>query len=95
MSDTTQNGYMVYCPTLAERCWRKAGWHYQLQDLPDDAPTEGWAMTHVRLNLSFVDRLRLLMTGRLCLDVRQAFNTPVDTVVSATSLQILHPGEQF
>lgn len=90
-----QNFASVYRPTLAERFWRKMGFRYHLQDLPEDAPTEGWAVTHIRLNVLAMDRFRLLMTGRMRLDVRQAFNTPVDTVVSASSLQILYPGEQF
>lgn len=90
-----QNFCMAYRPTLAERFWRKAGFRYHLQDLPDDAPTEGWAMTQVRLNVSFTDRLRLLLTGRMRLDVRQAFNAPVDTVVCATSVEILRPGARF
>lgn len=90
-----QNLCMEYRPTLAERFWRKAGWRYQRQELPDDAPTEGWAMTQVHLNVSFADRLRLLLTGRVRLDVRQAFDTPVDTVVCATSVEILRPGARF
>lgn len=86
---------LEYRPTIAERFWCKAGFRYHLQDLPDDAPSDGWAMTHVRLNVLFSDRLRLLLSGKLRLDVRQGFNTPVDTVVSATSIQILRPGAQW
>lgn len=96
MSDITQNGCQVYRPTLAERFWRKVGYRYHLTDLPEDAGAmPGWAMTNVRLTLSFTDRVRLLLTGRIRLDVRQAMDVSVETVISATSLQILYPGEQF
>lgn len=94
MSDEAQNAScMEYRPTFAERFWRKAGYRYHLQELPDEADgMPGWAMTHVNLTLSFTDRLRLLISGRMRLDVRQAMSESVTTVISATSVEIVRPG---
>ena len=94
---TTPNAcYMEYRPTFAERFWRKAGYRYQLQELPEETSTmPGWAMTRIYLHFSFMDRVRLLISGNLHLDVRQAMSESVTTVVSSTSIDIMRPGERI
>jgi len=93
MTEVTENGCMVYKPTLVERFWRWAGYRYHLQELPEDSNNmPGWAMTHIRVNFSLADRLRLLISGRVQFDVRQAMSAEVESVISATSISIRQPG---
>ncbi len=87
-----------YRPTFMRRAWRRLGWCYHLVDLPETPEVErmpGWAMTHVRLEFSIGDRLRLLLTGRVRLDIRQKLSADVADIVSATSIEILPPGRDF
>lgn len=95
----TENAFaMEYRPSLSERFWRALGWRYHFVDLPETPEVEkmpGWAMTHVRLSLSFGDRLRLLFTGRVRLDIRQKLSSEVMDIVSAASIEIYPPGKQW
>ena len=88
------DGAMYHRPTMLERFWRSIGFRYHLVDLPDDLePSRGWMMTRVHLDFSLADRLRLLLTGRLRLDIRQAPNVAVDDCISAASWRIAAPYE--
>ncbi len=95
----TENAFaMEYKPSLAERLWRALGWQPHHADLPETPEVEampGWAMTTICIEFSLIDRLRLLLTGRLRLDVRQAMDARVNEVVSASSHEILPPGKPF
>jgi hypothetical protein len=89
---------MEYRPTFMHRAWRRMGWRYQLVDLPETPEVEGmpgWAMTHVRFHFSLADRVRLLPTGRVRIDVRQKLSADVMDIVSAASFEILPPGREF
>lgn len=82
---------MEYRPTKAERFWKALGFRYHLSDLPDDAPQEGWMMTKTVIKFSMADRLRLLLSGELRIDIRQATGTKVYRCVTAVSFEITHP----
>lgn len=89
---------MASRPTFMQRAWRRLGWRYHLVDLPETPEVErmpGWAMTRVRLEFSFGDRIRLLLTGRVRLDIRQKLSADVADIVSAASIEILPPGRDF
>lgn len=89
---------MVHRPTFMQRAWRRLGWRYHMVDLPETPEVErmpSWAMTRVRLQFSVGDRLRLLFTGRVRLDIRQKMSAVVADIVSATSIEILPPGREF
>lgn len=89
---TVQNFAVEHVPTRAERFWRALGFRHHHFDLPKEAEgLPGWAMTKVRLEFGMLDRLRLLTTGRLHLDIEQAMDARVDTVASATSWRIGRP----
>ena len=89
-----ENLAMVYVPTLRERFWRALGFRYHHVDPPPAAEgMPGWMMTRVRLDFSVLDRLRLLLTGSLRLDLSQSTNVQVDTCVSSSSWRIRAPGE--
>ena len=93
-----QNGYCVTrVPSLRERFWRSLGYHYNLVDLPETPEVDkmpGWALTHINLTMPWHERLRLLLTGRMKIDVRQKFSADVAEVVSAASTYIFYPGER-
>lgn len=70
MTDTAQtepqNFCMISTPTLAQRFWRWAGFHYHLgEDPPGVEGMIGWMKTDIYLDFGWPDRLRLLLTGRL------------------------------
>ena len=87
----------MYKPSRVERFWRKAGFTTAHAELPEgiEATHPGWMMTNTRMHFSFGDRLRLLLTGRLHLTLRQATSQEVDEAVSAMSHRILYPGESW
>ena len=89
MNDTA----MHYAPTWRERLWRKLGFRYQRNDLPDgiDATHPGWMLTTAVFHFSFLDRVRLLASGKLHIDIRQATTQQVDESVNAISHEIQPP----
>ena len=96
---TPENSFaMVQRQTFMQRAWRRLGWRYHMVDLPETPEVDrmpGWAMTRVRLQFSVADRMRLLFTGRVRLDIRQKMSADVADIVSATSIEILPPGREF
>ena len=92
MSENTQNFAMEHKPTRRERFWTRLGYRYFLVDLPDDAAQmPGWMMTTTRLEFSIADRLRLFLSGKIKIDIRQATDVPVEKCVSAASFSITPP----
>jgi len=89
-------GYaMHHVPTRMERLRRALGFRFHYGEEPegiDELP--GWMCTEVRLNFGFLDRLRLLATGRL--HIRLIQHTPVQCDFSRNRLdwQIKAPGER-
>lgn len=62
---TTLGGYCARTP-LTQRIWRSLGFRYHLGEEPEGIDNlEGWMCTEMRMRFSFLDRLRLLATGRL------------------------------
>ena len=96
---TPENSFaMVQRQTFMQRAWRRLGWRYHMVDLPETPEVDrmpGWAMTRVRLQFSVADRMRLLFTGRVRLDIRQKMSADVAEIVSAASIEILPPGREF
>ena len=93
----TPNAFaMVYVPTVAERFWRNMGYRRYPSELPEDARAmPGWAMTNIHLSVSFADRVRLLLSGKIRIDCEHAMSESVDTVITASSVTIMRPGEKF
>lgn len=93
------NGYaMERKTTLRERFWRKMGFHFHLGDEPDGtdaAGMVGWQKTHVNMDFSLGDRLRLLLTGRLRITVTQHTDAPSPSIIkNRTDWEIGAPGER-
>lgn len=79
-----------YKPTRMERFWRWMGYRYHLAELPE-TDMLGWMMTKTRFTFSVADRFRLLLSGTLALEMRQATDVEVTKCVSAVSFSIKPP----
>lgn len=97
MEDGNSSFSMMHRPSLLERIWRWFGYRSVRVDLPDGIGEKypGWMMTETRMNFSVADRIRLLISGRLQLTLRQATSQQVDEGVSAMSHRILYPSEDW
>jgi hypothetical protein len=89
-------GYAAYhIPTRMERFWRSMGFRFHHGEDPegvDDLP--GWMRSEIRLNFSFSDRLRLLLTGRLRLTLTQYTPVQCDFAKNRLDWSIKAPGER-
>lgn len=86
----------IYVPTLRERFWRRMGFQLHMGDDPEGTELlSGWSRTTIGFKFSIADRLRLLLTGRLRVDVSSHFDTPSPSVViNRTDFRILAPGDK-
>lgn len=82
MTNTMENDRaMCSTPTLAQRFWRAMGFVYHLGEEPEDAEAlPGWMRTDMRMHFGIVDRLRLLMTGKLFIASIVSTDTPSPTI---------------
>lgn len=90
------NEAMFQKPTLLRRFWRSLGFRYHLGDEPDGINTlDGWMRTDMRLEFGVVDRLRLLLTGRLFVASIVHMDTPSPAICkSRLGWRIYAPGER-
>jgi len=93
MTDAT-NGVYTFKPTLKQRFWRALGFHFHLGEEPEGIDRlPGWMKTEISLNFGWIDRLRLLMTGRLRVHSTVYFDTPSPMVCkSRVDWHALPPG---
>jgi hypothetical protein len=96
MMDTAQNYVQHHIPTLRERVLRRLGFRYHLGDEPDGIDgLEGWMRTDIRLEFGVLDRLRLMLTGRLLVSSIVHHDTPPASIVkSRVDWRICGPGER-
>lgn len=90
------NEAMFHKPTIRERFWRALGFRYHLGDEPEGVERlEGWMRTDIRLDFSILDRLRLLLTGRLFVALIVHTDTPSASICkSRMDWTISAPGER-
>lgn len=89
--------YSVPMPTLRQRFWRAAGFHYHRGDDPPDIETlSGWMKTDIRIHFGFTDRLRLLLTGKLFVASVVHMDTPSPMICkSRADFLIYAPGDDW
>lgn len=82
-------------PPLAFKVWRKLGFRraWSLRPEPRDGFAEGWIVVQSETRFSFVDRLRILVSGRV--SVEHVVQTDVAVLRShtETDVGILPPWE--
>ena len=83
-----------YRPTLTNRLARALGFRFHLGEEPHGVGNmPGWARTTVRLKFSVGDRLRILLGGRLHVDLTHYADQQFDEMKSRTDLRIPAPWE--
>lgn len=94
-SATATDGAFYYRPTLAERFARLLGFKYRQGEEPSDIDAlPGWAQTRIGLRFTVLDRVRLLVTGRLDLTVTHYANRQIDTQKNRIDLRFPAPWER-
>lgn len=88
-----ENGYTaVHKPTLVERVMNVLFPQQYLQPAPDE---DGWApgeiTTDTVITLSLGDRLRVLVTGKAVVRMRQQADVDVKRVRTRSAFSVLHP----
>lgn len=102
MTDTTGasddgNYAQMYVTTFREKFWRAIGFRFHLGGEPPDAENlEGWSKTVTHFRFGVPDRLRLLLTGRLKVEITQAFDVPSpSTIKNRVDYRIIEPGGKW
>jgi hypothetical protein len=86
---------MEHRPTIGERLARRLGFRFSLGEEPGYTEGfEGWARTTVRFQFTFLDRLRILASGRLNVDLTHYADKKFDQMRTRTDFRILAPWEQ-
>ena len=103
MSEVTSGGgayYVVEKETIRSIVWRKLGFRHRFdEELFDwrnkEPPEEGFVVgaitTNVTIRVSFLDRLRLLVSGHAELSVYTKTNVEIDRAVSRSEFAVLPP----
>src|ERR1700721_173972 len=88
-----RNMCAYHVPSLSERLWNWIGFRYHHHyDVPIDASLTGWLRTDVYFRFGFLDRMRLLLTGKLRVHVTTHMDTPSPREVkSVTDWHIVAP----
>jgi hypothetical protein len=97
MEQAASGGCYYAAPKFKEKFWHALGWRYHLGKEPPDADQlEGWSQTHIKFHLGWLDRGRLLLTGRLVVVVTNQFDAPApSTIKSRTDFRIIEPGGRW
>ena len=99
MSDST-NGGVFYSPEPRPTIWRRLGFRHRFdqelfdwkwEDPPEEGFAEGFITTNVTITVSFLDRLRLLLSGRAELSVYTKTSVTVDRAVGRSEFSVLPP----
>lgn len=82
-----------YVPTLAGKFWRALGFRHHHGDDPEDIDKlEGWSQTVVHFRFGFLDRLRLLLTGRFKVTITSSYDAPSPSIIkNRTDYRIIEP----
>lgn len=87
-----ENGYAVYRPSFVERFWMRLGYRYHLgEDAKDIENLPGWMCTETRMRFSIMDRIRLLLSGRLHIKLVQHLPVKCDFSRNRLDWQIERP----
>lgn len=82
-------------PTLRERFFRRLGYKFTLGEEPENIDgMPGWAKTKVRFQFNLADRLRLLTSGSLTVELTHYTDKPFDVMKTRTDYQIMPPSHR-
>lgn len=82
-------------PTLGQRLRWQLGYGYRalVEFGPEPTNFHHWAKTVVVVRLDYLDRLRLMLTGALQIDVEHRMSAPVE-MESISSVCLIGPGDR-
>lgn len=86
--------YMEHIPTWRDHARRLLGFRRNFPDVDANekaAIMPGWFRTVVNVHVSFGDRVRLLVSGRMRVDIENRCDVSVRDVVSASAVSIVSP----
>lgn len=87
-------GVMAFKPTRTQRFWLALGFCWTIGAEPVGADKmEGWMRTDIGMHFGFMDRLRLLLTGRLRIHLTQHLPVRCDFSRNRMDWRIVPPGE--
>jgi hypothetical protein len=99
----TENAQAFYAaPSWKQRFWWRLGYGFlglQRHDLSEwsSEETPGFAVgaisTRIEVHVSFADRLRLLVSGRMSIEASTKTSAPVDRAMTRSVIAIMPPGE--
>lgn len=93
MTEATHGAFETK-PTLAQRAARFFGFRYHLGEDPEGVDAyQGWMVTETRMHFGFLDRVRLLVSGKLHIKLVQHTPEEVDDFRNRLDWRILPPGE--
>lgn len=82
-------------PSLSRRLWWRLGFgRHDFSSIDEDleaAKLPGWFRTDVMIYVSFMDRVRLLISGKATMQIENRSNVVVDTVISRSTFWVERP----
>jgi len=95
VNDRVIAGYQEYVPSLGDRLRRAFGYRRDSQRFDEEPPgCPHWAKTVVAVRFSLLDRLRLLATGAVNVELEHRTDVEVSKMVTKTSLTLIGPGDE-
>lgn len=92
------NGFCKeYVPTVGDKLRMFFGYKFHhVYEPPNLDPKKyvGWMMTKVNFKFELKDRLRLLLTGKLSIEIAQHTTQQVDESINSVSFKIFAPFER-
>lgn len=86
---------MKHRPTTLERLARRLGFKFHLGEEPEGVDAwPGWARSEIRFKFPFLDRLRMLVSGRLDVSVTHYADVRFDEMRIRTDLRFPAPWER-
>lgn len=83
----------AYKPSRTERFWRALGYCSHRPVMSEEGEKlPFWIMTNVNVNMSILDRIRLLISGKMIVRTETRTDVPVATTITASSVEIERPG---
>ncbi len=94
--DTATHGVYYHEPTWRERFWPRLGFHHAHAPRPDedelkDGWAESWFVVETYVTLDWLDRLRVLVSGKLHVDHAIKTDVPIGRSQAVSAIGILPP----
>lgn len=92
MTDTDCAFGQAYVPTRSERFWRALGFRSAYQERPEEtAEFPSYMVTDIRINVSLLDRLRILLSGKIHIESVHATDVAVHHAKTQTAVGVERP----